>query len=435
MRNKENSNIIDAFKTPSKQNYPELKQVIDDNFDKVLKIYNRAKEWGLDDNQIAGLLGNMSIETGGTFNHEKKQDPTGPGFGLIQHEVGTARYNRFMKNVKNPNDFYEQLDYILSNFFEEETVNSQDVWGGTGKQDIWWNSDQTTPEKVAESISRIYLRPSKPNLNQRIISARYIFDKINEINNNKIFPDLEKPDTNYRSLPKYVGMKQKNWLDPNSEKYMRNGVPIRTIAAFKQEGGSIDRMKKTKIKIGDKKYTVRLAISDEDKEKGLQGIRELPNEEGMLFIFDDVQEVSFWMKDTYLPLDVVFIDEEMKVISIRKGIPESTDFMTEKNVNFVLEVTENSGIKINDELEFLLKNEKENTDTDKMLVLDSKGEVQMELEGGERIFSRKNTKTLIKFAKKAYVTERDSDFKALGKRVFKFLETQDSNEPEYVKGK
>ena len=56
----------------------------------------------------------------------------------------------------------------------------------------------------------------------------------------------------------------------------------------------------------------------------------------------------------------------------------------------------------------------------------------MELEGGERIFSRANTKTLIKFAKKAYSTQSDNDFKALGKRVFKFLDIQDNNEPEYV---
>ena len=54
---------------------------------------------------------------------------------------------------------------------------------------------------------------------------------------------------------------------------------------------------------------------------------------------------------------------------------------------------------------------------------------------GERIFSRANTKTLIKFAKKAASTNNDNDFRALGKRVFKFLATQDSNEPQYVESK
>ena len=59
----------------------------------------------------------------------------------------------------------------------------------------------------------------------------------------------------------------------------------------------------------------------------------------------------------------------------------------------------------------------------------------MELEGGERIFSRPNTKTLIKFAKKAVSTGNDNDYKKLGDRLFKFLQVQDSNPAEYVESK
>lgn len=56
----------------------------------------------------------------------------------------------------------------------------------------------------------------------------------------------------------------------------------------------------------------------------------------------------------------------------------------------------------------------------------------MELEGGERIFSRKNTKVLIKQAKKANNSKSDSDYKRLGKSMFKYLKIQDNNEPEFV---
>lgn len=188
-------------------------------------------------------------------------------------------------------------------------------------------------------------------------------------------------------------------------------------------------MKEIKIKIGSKPYEVKIAQTDEEKEKGLQGVNELPENEGMLFIFDEAEDVSFWMKDTSIPLDIVFIDDELNVISVYQGIPESEEFITEKNVTFVLEVNQNSGINIGDELEFSPDKE---VSKDKMLVLDSEGNPQMELEGGERIFSRANTKTLIKFAKKAYSTQSDNDFKTLGKRVFKFLDIQDNNEPEYV---
>lgn len=138
------------------------------------------------------------------------------------------------------------------------------------------------------------------------------------------------------------------------------------------------------------------------------------------------------MKDTLIPLDIIFIDEDMNVISVHKGEPESEELITEQNVMYVLGVNEDSGIKSEDELEFISENK---IKSDKMHVLDSDGNSQMELDGGERIFSRKNTKTLIKFAKKASITHNDNDYKQLGKRVFKFLEEQSNNTPEYVQSK
>lgn len=191
-------------------------------------------------------------------------------------------------------------------------------------------------------------------------------------------------------------------------------------------------MNKINIRIANKKYKVQVAETDEEKQKGLQGVTSLPEDEGMLFVFEEPDEISFWMKDTKIPLDVIFIDEDLQVISVQQGIPENEEFMTENNVNFVLEVNQNSGIKVGDELEFSPESK---VNMNKMQVLDSNGNVQMELNGGERIFSRSNTKTLIKFAKKASATQKDSDYKALGKRIFKFLETQSNNEPEYVEQK
>ena len=53
-------------------------------------------------------------------------------------------------------------------------------------------------------------------------------------------------------------------------------------------------------------------------------------------------------------------------------------------------------------------------------------------EGGERIFSRISTKKFIKAAIKAYRSDKDSDYKKVGKLVFKELNAQDGREPEYV---
>lgn len=191
-------------------------------------------------------------------------------------------------------------------------------------------------------------------------------------------------------------------------------------------------MKEIKIEIGNKEYKVKLAETDEQQEQGLQNVDKLEDDEGMLFVFDEEEDIWFWMQDTTIPLDLVFINEELEVTQVLKGEPNSEE-MLEGRAAYVLEVNQNSGIKVGDELTFNPTDKKINDK--KMLVIGPNGEVQMELESGEKIFSRKHTKTLIKFAKKAASTENDNDYKALGKRVFKFLKVQSETEPEYVQSK
>jgi uncharacterized membrane protein (UPF0127 family) len=188
-------------------------------------------------------------------------------------------------------------------------------------------------------------------------------------------------------------------------------------------------MEKIEINIGNKEYKVQVAQTEEELYTGLQGVQELPEGEGMLFVFEDTEEVSIWMKDTLIPLDIIFINLDLEVQAVHTGVPKSEEMLTENNISFVLEVNPNSGIKVGDELEFSPNSK---VKSDKMIVLNGDGTPQIELEGGERIFSRANTKTLIRFAKKAIYSNKNSDFKALGKRVFKFLEAQDNNEPEFV---
>lgn len=188
-------------------------------------------------------------------------------------------------------------------------------------------------------------------------------------------------------------------------------------------------MEKIKINIGNKTFESEVAYTDQEKEIGLSNRESIPEGTGMLFVWDEPETVSMWMKDTKVPLDLIFIDSDLMVTAIYQGVPDSEEVMTEDNTSFVFETNVNSGIKVGDELEF---SPEKQVNKNKMVVLNEVGQPQMELVGGERIFSRPNTKTLIKFAKKAAATQKENDFKALGKRVFKFLKQQDERDPEYV---
>lgn len=138
----------------------------------------------------------------------------------------------------------------------------------------------------------------------------------------------------------------------------------------------------------------------------------------MIFYFDPPEDVQFWMKDVEIPLDIVFIDEDQEVIKVQEGIPGDETMIEAPGVAYVLEVNANSGIQVGEEL-----NLEEDNKGPVMKVLAQDGSDQYELWGGERIFSRRNTKVLIKKAKKANATQEDRDYKALGKYIFKCIKT------------
>lgn len=183
------------------------------------------------------------------------------------------------------------------------------------------------------------------------------------------------------------------------------------------------------IEIGNKKYRVQEAKTEGEKEKGLQGVTELPEDEGMLFYFDPPEDVSMWMKDTLIPLDIIFINDDEEVVYVGEGVPNTETQITVQNIAYVLEVNKGSGIKEGDELDF---EDEDSENAPVMKVLAQDGSTQMDLWGGERIFSRKNTVVLIRKAKKANISKDDKDYQALGRYMFKCIKGQDERPAEYV---
>lgn len=199
-------------------------------------------------------------------------------------------------------------------------------------------------------------------------------------------------------------------------------------------------MKETIIEIADKKYKVLVAETEEERTQGLSNVESMDNDEGMLFVMPENQgQVIFNTEEMEFDIDLVFIDQDDEVYNVVLGKAHSPEVIvsepsnSEDTTKYVLEVNANSGIQIGDELDF--EDEEDDIseeEVDKMYILGSDGKPQMDLVGGERIISRKETRELIRKAKKANKSKKDSDYKKLGKYIFGVLLKQDNRDPEYV---
>lgn len=81
-------------------------------------------------------------------------------------------------------------------------------------------------------------------------------------------------------------------------------------------------------KSGVHAFAVEMATTDAERAQGLMYRKELPEGQGMLFDFQRDQEVGFWMRNTYIPLDMIFIRSDGRIMRIA----ENTEPLSEKIV-------------------------------------------------------------------------------------------------------
>jgi hypothetical protein len=118
--------------------------------------------------------------------------------------------------------------------------------------------------------------------------------------------------------------------------------PSRAHAAdeprFLKEGELMFLEKKSNKKI----ITIDIEIADNDYERtrGLMYRHSLPDNGGMLFIFEKSGPLSFWMRNTYIPLDIIFADEKKRIVTIQeKTEPLSYNaILSKKQAKYVVEV-------------------------------------------------------------------------------------------------
>lgn len=101
---------------------------------------------------------------------------------------------------------------------------------------------------------------------------------------------------------------------------------------------------------------LEVAENETERRKGLMNRTELGKRQGMLFVFEEEEMRAFWMKNTYIPLDIIFINENRTVINVEKAVPQpdASDqnlkrYRSDRPAKYVIEVNagyaENYSIK------------------------------------------------------------------------------------------
>lgn len=115
---------------------------------------------------------------------------------------------------------------------------------------------------------------------------------------------------------------------------------------------------KTTLKINDWVISTEIADTDEKRALGLMHRKNMPEDNGMLFVFDSDRKLVFWMKNTLIPLSVAYLSKDGTVKEIHDMEPlDMTPVASRFSVRYALEVNqgafERHGIKPGDKVEFI----------------------------------------------------------------------------------
>jgi uncharacterized membrane protein (UPF0127 family) len=100
------------------------------------------------------------------------------------------------------------------------------------------------------------------------------------------------------------------------------------------------RLRKIELQAGMHRVQAQLAVSEDERATGLMHVREMPQHEGMLFVFEQAGQQCFWMRNTLLPLSIAFLRDDGSIVNIAemKALDDKTNHCSAEPVRFALEM-------------------------------------------------------------------------------------------------
>lgn len=75
------------------------------------------------------------------------------------------------------------------------------------------------------------------------------------------------------------------------------------------------------VELAGQRIHVELALTEPQRQQGLMFRESLPERQGMLFVFERPQPLAFWMKNTLIPLDILYFDADRRLVSVSRDVP------------------------------------------------------------------------------------------------------------------
>ena len=161
------------------------------------KVYNKLKGLGFSTAATAGIMGNIAIETGGTYDYKQKQRGGGKGRGLFQMEVGNAvseDYAKFLDASDKEDSLDSQLEYMHHSIYKDPKV----VGHGNAKKlrNVFTGG---TAEEVAELFMSKWEKPGIPHLEKRVEVAKTLSTGLEEDPIEEAIKTVKRPSYEVKS--------------------------------------------------------------------------------------------------------------------------------------------------------------------------------------------------------------------------------------------
>ncbi len=120
-------------------------------------------------------------------------------------------------------------------------------------------------------------------------------------------------------------------------------------AGAEDHGKGTSRQSPATVRIRSETYIVEVARTPRELSIGLMGRPYLPSQRGMIFIFDRPDQQKFWMKNTLIPLDIVFVSEQKRIDSFHTMVPCTADpcpvYPSKGRVKYAIEINAGEIVK------------------------------------------------------------------------------------------